>query len=275
MDFQDILYAKDSHGIVTVTLNRPEALNGTTPRMNRELAQAVRMAKADPEVKVLVVTGAGRIFCAGIDLKGLTGKARDTAAWGDLPANASIEDKRGALRNNAHLLPRAMIDFDKPCIGAINGPAVGGGMDIASLCDIRIASEQARFAMSYVKVGATPAVGGCYLLPRIVGLTVACELIWTGRTIDAQEALKIGYVSKVVPHDDLMPAVMDLALQLAKGPSVAINMSKRLIYHCLNLDFARALDAHEWGMTIAQNTEDAREGPRAWAEKRAPQFKGR
>lgn len=275
MDFEDILYTKDASGIATITLNRPQALNGTTPRMSREWAQAVLLAKADPEVKVLVVTGAGRTFCAGIDLKGLTGRSKDPAAWGDLPANAPIEDKRAALRKITHMLPRALIEFDKPYIGAINGPAVGGGMDQASMCDIRIASENARFAMSYVRVGTTPALGGAYLLPRIVGLSNACELIWTGRTFDAQEALKIGYVSKVVPHEELMPATMDLALQLARGPSFAINLSKRLLYHCLNLDFARALDAHEWAMALAQNTEDAREGPRAWAEKRAPQFKGR
>ena len=118
-------------------------------------------------------------------------------------------------------------------------------------------------------------MGGCYLLPRIVGIARACELVWTGRIIDAQEALRIGYVSQVVPHEQLMPTVNDLALKLSRGPAVAIQMNKRLIYECLRMDDASALDAHRMAMLICQNTEDAKEGPRAWIEKREPMFKGR
>lgn len=271
MELKDILYTKED-GIATITLNRPQALNAVTPRMHQEWTEAIGDAKLDPQVKVLIVTGAGRVFCAGGNLRLMVPKDLDPNS----PTGAaSLTERRNYLRQTAQLVSRALSDFDKPYIGAINGAAAGGGMDMASLCDIRIASEQARFSMAYIRMGMTPVNGGCYLLPRIIGIARACELIWTGRTIDAEEALRIGYVSRVVPHDELMPATRELALQLAKGPSVAIQLSKRLIYHCLNLDFLSAIEAHEWTMKLADHTEDAKEGPRAWAEKREPQFKGR
>ncbi|TET37612.1 MAG: enoyl-CoA hydratase [Dehalococcoidia bacterium] len=264
MEFQDIIYTKEE-GIATITLNRPQALNALTPTMEREWMAAIEDARDDDEVRVLVVTGAGRAFCAGKDM-------RDEGMEREAP---SLFEMTKFMRENIHGMALAIANLDKPYIGSINGPAVGGGMDFASMCDIRIASERAKFGMAYGRFGLPPAGGGCYFLPRIVGIARACELIWTSRIIDAEEALRIGYVSQVVPHDELEAATKELATRLAKGAAVAIRLAKRLIYHCLDLDLARALEDHQRALFIAYCTEDAKEGPRAFIEKREPIFKGR
>jgi len=280
MEFQDIIYTKEE-GIATITLNRPQALNALTPTLQQEWIAAIEDASHDDEVRVLVVTGAGRAFCAGMDLRHQSerGAGHFTPILSGQSGAESISlspfQIMQHMRENIHGLAHKLADLDKPFIGAINGAAVGGGMDFASMCDIRIASEKAKFSMAYVRMGMIPAGGGCYYLPRIVGIAKACELIWTGRMIDAEEALRIGYVSKVVPHDELEAATKELATQLAKGPSVAIRLAKRLIYRCLDLDLVRALEDHQTALLIAQSTEDAKEGPLAFIEKREPIFKGR
>lgn len=265
MEFQDIIYIKEE-GIATITLNRPQALNALTQRMQQEWITAIEDAKRDEEVRVLVVTGAGRAFCSGRDMR---------AEMAPESASLSPFEMSRHMRENIHGLAITLTELDKPYIGSINGPAVGGGMDFASMCDIRIASEKAKFSMAYVRLGMPPAGGGCYFLPRIVGIARACELIWTGRMIDAEEALRIGYVSKVVAHDELEAATKELATQLAKGPAVAIRLAKRMIYRCLDMDLVMALEDHQTAMIIAQSTEDAKEGPMAFIEKREPIFKGR
>lgn len=266
MKFEDIIYTKEE-GIATITLNRPQALNALTDTMQREWLEAIRDATYDDEVKVLVVTGAGRAFCAGANPRALE-QAKQFESM-------NFMERKDMMREGIYGIARLLQDLDKPYIGAINGPAVGGGMDFASMCDIRIASDRARFSMGYVRMGVIPAGGGCYFLPRILGVAKACELIWTGRMIDAEEALRIGYVSKVVPHDELEAQTKELATQLAKGPTVAIRLAKRLIYRCLELDMAKALEDHLQAMLIIHETEDAKEGPRAWIEKREPLFRGR
>jgi len=273
MEFQDILYDK-SDGIATITLNRPDRMNSFTNQTIREWAAALEDARLDNDVRAVVLTGAGRGFCAGADLKA---EVRDmgvgaTGREGGLPSAA---ERRNWLRDGVHYVPRAVALLDKPYIAAVNGPAVGAGMDMASMCDIRIASDQARFAMAYVKVGLVPGDGGCYYLPRIVGVAKALELIWTGDFIDAEEALRIGYVSKVVPPDQLMPATRELAQRIAEGPAVAIQLAKRLVYRGLDATIWEALEQASTAMGIVQATEDALEGPRAFREKRKPQFKGR
>ena len=263
MEFQDIVYAKED-GIATITLNRPETLNALTPTMTAEWIAAIEDAKKDDTVKVLVVTGVGRGFCSGENPRSLA-SIRTEGSSG----------QRASPSDATYGVAGALLDFYKPYIGSINGAAAGAGMDLASLCDIRIASDRARFGMVYVRMGVTPANGGCYLLPRIIGVTKALELIWTGRLIDAQEALKIGYVSRVVPADELAAATKELAGELAKGPSIAIQWDKRLVHQCLDLDLKSAFRAHSEVISMVLRTEDAREGPRAWVEKREPVFKGR
>ncbi|MFQ5925482.1 MAG: enoyl-CoA hydratase/isomerase family protein [Dehalococcoidia bacterium] len=265
MGFQDIIYTKEE-GIATITLNRPRALNALTPRMQREWMAAIEDAQDDDQVRVLVVTGAGRAFCSGKDMRHKEGRE------GEAPSLPETTKFMGEAVDGVAL---AIANLDKPYIGSINGPTVGGGMDFASMCDIRIASERARFGMGYARFGLPPAGGGCYFLPRIVGIARACELIWTSRIIDAEEALRIGYVSQVVPHGELEAATKELATRLAKGPAVAIRLAKRLIYHCLDLDLARALEDHQRALFIAYSTEDSKEGSRAFIEKREPIFKGR
>lgn len=268
MEFEQIIYEK-SEGIATITLNRPERLNAFTSRMIDEWYQALVDAHTDPETRVVIVTGAGRGFCAGADVggEGLGGALMDRRQG--LVAN------RNFLRDSVQRIPRLVALMDKPYIAAVNGAAVGAGMDMASMCDMRFASDNARFGMTYVRMGIIPGDGGCYYLPRIVGMARALDLIWTGRLIGAQEAHEIGYVTAVVPHEQLLDYTREYARQLARGPAVAIQQAKRLAYRSLEVDVDSALEMAQAAMTICQATEDALEGPRAFAEKREPQFKGR
>jgi enoyl-CoA hydratase/carnithine racemase len=270
MDFEEIIYEKGD-GLATITLSRPERMNAFTPRMIQEWAQALENSRTDPDVRAVIITGAGRGFCAGADLRGDSALSQ-TAAEKRPPSPA---ERRNWLRDGVHAVPRAVALLDKPYVAAVNGPAVGAGMDMASMCDIRIASETARFSMAYVRMGIVPGDGGCYFLPRIVGVAKALELIWTGDFIDAQEALRLGYVSRVVPPDELMATVRDFARRLAEGPAVAIQLAKRLVYRGLEAGLPEALEEATQAMAITQSTEDAREGPRAFVEKRPPKFKGR
>ncbi len=267
MNFKDIIYTKEE-GIAIITLNRPENMNALSSRMADEWVAALEDAQGDEEVKVVVVTGAGRAFCSGANPRVLDISREEGTSL-------SLAEKFRKRPWVTQKVGMAVAKLEKPYIGSINGPAIGGGMDLASMCDIRIASEKAKFAMAYIRMGMVPGGGGCFLLPRIIGIARTCELIWTGRTIDAQEALQIGYVSRVVPQEELVAVTRELATQLAKGPAIAIQLAKRLIYSCLEMNFPQALEAHHVAGLIAESTEDAKEGPRAWVEKREPQFKGK
>jgi enoyl-CoA hydratase/carnithine racemase len=279
MDFKEIIYEK-SEGVATITLNRPERMNAFTEVMLREWAQSLEDARLDRDVRAVILTGAGRGFCAGADLRGGTvlgqGGAQPPSAVAGAPAGPpSAAERRNWLRDGVHYVPRAVQLLDKPYIAAVNGAAVGAGMDMASMADMRIVSEHAKFAMSYVKVGLVPGDGGCYLLPRIVGIAKALELIWTGDFVDAEEAVRIGYASRMVGADELMEVTREFALRLAKGPAVAMQLAKRLVYRGLNVDWQEAFEQAGTAMAIAQSTEDAREGPRAFVENRPPNFQGR
>ena len=271
MSYEQIIYDKQD-GVATITLNRPERMNAFTDVMIREWAAALEDARLDRDVRAVIVTGNGRGFCAGADLRG--GSGLGAAGRGDAPPAAS--QRRNWLRDGVHMVPRAVQLLDKPYIAAVNGPAVGAGMDMASMADIRFASEDARFAMSYVKVGLIPGDGGCFFLPKIVGIAKALELIWSGETFDAREALRIGYVTKITSAGELMPEVTAFARKLAEGPSVAMQIAKRLVYRGVEgASWHEAFEMAGQAMAIAQATEDAREGPRAFVEKRAPKFVGR
>ncbi len=264
MIYECLLYeAKD--GIATLTLNRPERLNALGGTLRQDLFDAVTRAGADPEVRVMVVTGAGKGFCSGGDVKAM-GEAK--AAQRERPLIEKIAPGRDRT-----LL--AMREAPQPIIAAVNGAAAGAGMNLALGCDIRIASTAAKFTQAFVKRGLHPDWGGTYFLPRVVGMAKACEMIFTGEVIDAAEALRLGIVSRIVAPEELMPTAYDVARRIAAGPPVAIRLAKRSLYANEDLDLRGALQIETMAQNICFETEDATEGIRAFAEKRAPMFKGR
>jgi len=266
MEYQAILFEIEDY-VATITLNRPERMNSFSDELLSEWADAIIRCQDDDDVRAVIVTGAGRAFCAGADL-------RATGEGDVLMQDYGPGERRNSLRYSVHRVPQALEYLDKPYIAAINGAAVGAGMDMASQADIRIASDGARFGMSYVNVALIPGDGGAWLLPRLVGKQKAFELIWSGELFGADEALEMGYVMKVVPHDTLMEETMAYAKKLAAGPPIAIQLAKQLIKRSENLSFVEGLNAAQHAMTIVQSTEDAKEGPAAFREKRPPNFSG-
>jgi 2-(1,2-epoxy-1,2-dihydrophenyl)acetyl-CoA isomerase len=264
MPYKCLIYeVKD--GIATLTLNRPERLNALGDTLRDDLHDAIVKSSVDPEVRVIVVTGAGKGFCAGGDVKAMN---ENREAGRERP----ILDKVAPSRDRTLL---AMQDAPQPIIAAVNGAAAGAGMNLALACDIRIASSAARFAQAFVRRGLHPDWGGTYFLPRIVGMAKAAEMIFTGDLIDADEALRLGIVSRVVAPEELMPAVHELARKIAAGPPVAIRLARRALYHNAECDLRQALEFETFAQNVCQDTEDAREGIRAFVEKRAPVFRGR
>jgi len=264
MTYECLLYeVKD--GIATLTLNRPDRLNALGGSLRDDLHDAVTRSAADPEVRVMVITGAGKGFCSGGDVKAM-GEAK--AGQRERPLIEKIAPGRDRT-----LL--AMREAPQPIIAAVNGAAAGAGMNLALGCDIRIASTAARFTQAFVKRGLHPDWGGTYFLPRLVGTAKACEMIFTGDVIDAAEAERLGIVSRVVAPEELMPTAYELARRIATGPPVAIRLAKRSIYANSELDLRAALQVETMAQNICFETEDATEGIRAFGEKRAPVFKGR
>jgi len=258
-----VLLYEIGDGIATITLNRPERLNAFTLEMIELWVDALRDARQNEAVKVVVVTGAGRAFCAGGDVGGMA--SRDEVS--------GLDHKRWL--EVVHQIPLTLEQLDKPVIAALNGPAVGAGLDMALMCDLRFAAEGARFSEAYVKVGLIPGDGGTYFLPRLVGTARALELFWTGDFVDAREAERIGLVNRVLPPEQLMPAVYEFAARLANGPTVAIRTVKRAVYQGMRMDLRTHLDMISSHMGIIFQTEDHREGARAFVEKRPAHFKGR
>jgi len=252
--------AKD--GVGTILLNRPHRKNAFTLEMIDEWAHVLIHARTDPAVRALVLTGAGDGFCSGVDLDAL-----------DQRGSPPLQAKR-TLTDRIHRVAYAVADLDKPMIAAVNGVAVGAGMDMALMCDIRMAARSARFSEGYVRVGLVPGDGGCYFLPRLVGSAKALELLLTGDFVDAAEAERIGIVNHVYDDELLMQETLAFARRLADGPPVAIAMIKRAVYQSATCDLRTALDLISSHMAVVQSTSDSQEAYRAFVEKRPAVFRG-
>ena len=263
MDYQDIIYTEEG-GIATMTLNRPDEMNALTPGMRESMYQVIENISKDKTVRVLIITGAGRAFCSGADVKSL-------AANTNRPISQERPDRTGSGRVSVHVL---MQKCEKPIIAAVNGVAAGAGLDLAMACDIRIASDSARFTEVYIRRGLLPVEGGIQLLPRLVGIDKACQLIWTGDMIDAREAERIGLVTMVVPHEELEIATRELAEKLAKAAPLAIQRAKRAIYAGLDMNLESSMKYIQPLMREIMQSEDHKEGTQAFLEKREPIFRG-
>jgi 2-(1,2-epoxy-1,2-dihydrophenyl)acetyl-CoA isomerase len=272
----DILLVDDHAGVRKLTLNRPERKNSVSPELREELLAALDEARSDDEIRCVVITGAGDAFCSGVDLG--RSKVTKDAASGEQPAEPRAPDLRQvreAMKRGMQRVVTALWELDKPVIASVNGVAAGGGAQLALFCDLIIASESARFIEIFVKRGLAIDSGGGWLLPRLIGLPKAKELVFFGEPLSARDALEVGLINRVVPDDSLEGATNEWASRLAAGPTRAIGFSKRLLNRAIDSDLAAALDEEAAVQALNSTAADFKEGVRAFAEKRSPEFKGR
>ncbi|MFA7270685.1 MAG: enoyl-CoA hydratase-related protein [Sterolibacterium sp.] len=232
-------------GVGILTLNRPHKLNAFNLEMVKRWSSILEGAIDDPDIRVIIVTGAGRAFCAG-------GDATDMLDRMDKPPS----NFKDFLWHDVHAVPKALERIDKPVIAALNGTARGAGLDMALMCDLRIAAESATFSESYINLGLIAGDGGTYYLPRLIGSARALELFWTADEISAQEAERIGLVNRVVPDDQVMKASLELARKIAGQPQEAVRYYKRAVRHSMNTTLAAHLDMVSSHMAVLQHTAD-------------------
>ena len=257
MTYRSINYSV-SDSVATIELNRPDKLNAVDLDMRRELPEALMSASEDDAVRVIVITGAGRGFCAGADLTG--------------PKSAAVS-RRKTLEFAADFM-QVFSNIDKPIIAAVNGAAAGVGLSIALCCDIRVASSQSKFAAIWVKRGLVADGGASLLLPALVGMEFALELALTGRMVSAQEAKDKGMVSRVVEPAELMPEALRLAREIASQPPITVELIKRIMTEGTRREFRQSLLRETYAQNICRGTQDHQEAVQAFVEKRAAQFKG-
>ncbi len=254
--------------VVTLTLNAPEKRNAISTFQDcDDVVAAVHRVNRDRSVRCVILTGAGTAFCAGGDLKAM----RDRKGI----LEGSHADVRENYRRGVQAMANALYDCDAPTIAAANGPAIGLGLDVACMCDMRIASDKAAFAESFVKVGIVPGDGGAWLLPRVVGMSVAAEMSFTGDLLSPQEAKDVRLVSKVVPHEELMAAALALAGRIAANPPEMVRMTKKLLREGQHTRLSTLLEMSAAFQALAHTTEDHKEAVNAMLEKRKPTFTGR
>lgn len=269
---EHVLFAVEN-GVGVVTLNRPERLNAINWDMARHLVDLFRDLRVRDEVRVLVLTGAGRAFCSGGDAEWLSGSAdRGMPGLSDLPLERY---QRKTPAGPISEFVRMIVEVEKPVIAAISGPVMGVGLSFALACDRRFADKTTRMSAAMVRLGFAPDCGITYFLPRITSLSTALMMVETGKVMEAQEAYEAGLVDELVENGEALEAATEYATQLAKGPSVAVDLARRFIHKSLTSTLDEMLDYEAVASTMSAHTEDAKEGTRAFVEKRKPQFKGR
>ncbi len=268
MGYKEVVLSQDG-GVAILKLNRPSRLNALSAGLLDEIGDAIDVVLKDEAVHCVVITGEGRGFCAGADLAG--GGPAGTAPVPELPRSTRLEPFARFGR-----MVMQLRNTTKPTIAAVNGLAVGAGLSLSLLCDIRIAAADARFSAIFVKRGLVADTGCTYLLPRTVGVAKALEMMYTGDMVGAEEALRVGLVSQVVPPDKLLPTALELARRIASGPSVSIELMKRMVYQGLEADnFVASFAFEGFAQNVAHTTEDAKEGVKSFLEKREANFKGK
>ncbi|MGC9324925.1 MAG: enoyl-CoA hydratase/isomerase family protein [Desulfomonilia bacterium] len=263
MTWDHVLLDVDGH-VATVTLNRPERMNAFGGRMRQEIVEVLDHVAHDGDVRVVVITGAGKAFCTGGDV-------------GEF-ASGETQALKKDVSSERHAMCRAVLSInamEKPVIASVNGVAAGGGCNLALACDIRIASDRARFGQVFTRRGVHPDWGGIYFLPRLVGYAKAAELIFSAEIIDAQEALSIGLVNKVVHHDDLASTTRECADRIAQNAPIPVALAKRGLQNYGRWNLEQALDYESYVLEICMKTKDIVEGFSAFLEKRDPKFEGK
>jgi enoyl-CoA hydratase/carnithine racemase len=262
MPYETLLFEKKEQ-IGILTFNRPEKLNAFNRQAFKDFIEALGEIDKDNEVRVLIITGAGRAFSAGLDLEEAQ-KGPDKDALQMVP-----------LQGTVPWIPHIIRNMRKPVIASINGHAVGAGFTIALSCDIRIASEDVKLGAAFVRVGLMPELGSTYTLPRLIGIAKACELVFTGKMVGAEEAKEIGLVNQIVPRDRLMEETMKMATEIAQAAPIPLQLAKKALYQGLDSDLIAQIHFEQLGQSTCFKSDDFKEGIRAFIEKRKPVFKGK
>lgn len=260
-----LIYKQDGP-IVTWTLNEPETRNAISPAIIDAIVAAVHRVNDDLSVSCVILTGAGEGFSSG-------GNVKNMAAREGMFVSKPVTTRRSYL-HGIQRIPEAMYDLEVPSIAAVNGAAVGAGCDLSMMCDIRVASEKAQFAESFLRVGLISGDGGAWYLPRVIGLSKAMEMTFTAEFIDARRGLDMGLCSHVVPHDQLMPKALEIARKISQHPAHSVRMNKKLMRDSYGIPLKAALELASCMQAIVQSTDDQLEAAKALVEKRKPVFKG-
>ena len=262
VELETVYYETVADGVVMLTLNRPESGNGVVPEMARDLLATLAVLESDMHVRVLIITGAGKQFCAGADLHGFKHFLEERLQVEHEPYNARV------------LFPvtQRLVTCRLPIIAAINGGATAGGFDFALACDMRVASKKARMGETYIKLGLNPGNGGSYFLPRLIGSGLAAELAFTGDLIDAERALSMGLVNRVVEHEQLIPTAVELAARIAKYSRLALEATKHQLRQSWHMDLISSMNTSFWGAAALYHGADLPEGVNAALEKREPEY---
>ena len=278
----EFIKAEKRDGVLLLTLHDPSTRNALGLEMAQEMFQELDRFEQDPEDRVLLLTGTEPSFCSGANVRRFNQDIRDRPAedeqepilpWGRMEARLGSHEK--VDRAPAAQVPLRIHELQKPSIAAVNGHAYGVGMGVALACDIRIASEKAAFSEAFVRMGLIPGDGSCWQLPRLIGLSNTLLLQYTGDRVDGAEAYRLGLVSKVFTHEEMMPAALELAARLAQGPTQSMSLIKYLVHKSLSGDLKESLEVAHFAQDLSRQTEDHQEAVQAFLEKRKPEFRGK